>query len=219
MKKRLLIGTLAVVIVAVGAIMMSASASDTTFQTFKELRETLARNKKIEDITIVQVGSYSITKKNLEDYRAQIQNQNSISGISTSIADKDLLKKLITDQLLIQKADELNVSASLEDGKKQAAENRDFLKTQPNDAQEFQRKIIESLELTEDQYWNDYVPAQYQKLKTISNAIDKLVELKQIPDNDNPNIYGQNILEFKEIIYNQAIEQKIVITSTDVALK
>lgn len=218
MKKRILIGALIVGIFTVGTVTISSSASDRFTQPFADLKTSLEKNKPLKDEVIVKVGRASITRKNLEDLRSQKKIQMEISGQKVSLDDKDLLEKLITDELLLQKAEELHVAASLEDGKKRAMEAREILKQSP-EAQVVQQKIIESLGLTEDQYWNDHAPAQYQKLQSISNAIDKLVELGQIPDSQDPNIYGQNVQKFKKELYENALTSKVVrVESKDISL-
>ena len=56
---------------------------------------------------------------------------------------------------MLQLANEQGVAASLEDGIERA-ELRKTLETQPRQVQEQQLRILDTMGISEDQYWEDY---------------------------------------------------------------
>ncbi|WP_251036138.1 hypothetical protein [Paenibacillus sp. ISL-20] len=60
---------------------------------------------------------------------------------------------MATKELMLQLADEQGVAASLEDGIQRAKVLRKTLQTQPQQVQEQHLRILDTMGISEDQYW------------------------------------------------------------------
>lgn len=75
---------------------------------------------------------------------------------------------------MLQLANEQGVAASLEDGIERAKELRKTLETQPRQVQEQQLRILDTMGISEDQYWEDYSPPEYRDMLSIERLVNKL---------------------------------------------
>jgi hypothetical protein len=202
-KKPVLTIGILVVAISTAAISFSASAADKYSAIFPDLKSKVAESNTVSDKAILQVGKVSVTAKDLAKYKAYKEGQSKIDdSVKVDTSDATLLKEIVVEKLEAQKAAELNVAATIEEGKAEAEKMREFLKTQPAEVQQFQKDLISAMGYTEEAYWAEVAPEQYKSLLTTKNLYSKLVELKEIPN--DIQTYGPNILKYQDKIYNEA---------------
>lgn len=123
---------------------------------------------KTEDKVLVQVGSDEITNVELLTFK----KMNSFS--STDLSDSEIVEYMVKEKLVLQLAEQVGVSATLEEGKMEAQKHREILDQQPKEVQDTHKKIVKAMGITEDEYWEDYTPSQYQDLLSMQNLFDKM---------------------------------------------
>ncbi|MNN86381.1 hypothetical protein D3C81_2037920 [compost metagenome] len=62
--------------------------------------------------------------------------------------------------------------------------------------------------LSEDQYWNDFAPAEYQKILTSKNLTKKLIEDQIIKADQYNNEFGKQLDQFKQKLYLSSLKNK-----------
>lgn len=219
MKKRQIALVVAGFIFVAVATSFSVFAGDKYLGPFSSLKPKLTANKAFEKEIIVQVGNEFITKRTLEDFRAYKELEKQLSNNpSISLKDNDLLEELITEKLLLQKAKEEKVEASLEDGKKEAARLRELLAKQPQEARDMQARVIESTGLSEEAYWNEYAPKQYQDQLTVTNLVNKLIRDGVLTVTKDPNEFGQKYREYRKQLYRMSLGDKVKVLDKNIVL-
>ncbi|WP_106767336.1 hypothetical protein [Paenibacillus faecalis] len=123
---------------------------------------------KTEDKVLVQVGSDEITNVELLTFK----KMNSFS--STDLSDSEIVEYMVKEKLVLQLAKQVGVSATLEEGKMEAQKHREILDQQPKEVQDTHKKIVKAMGITEEEYWEDYTPSQYQDLLSMQNLFDKM---------------------------------------------
>lgn len=200
-------------------VAFSVAASDKYSAVFSEVKANIIDSDQASDKEILKVGNALVTAKDLAKYRAYKEGQSKINDsfkIDTSTAT--LLKEIVIEKLEAQKAADLDVAATLEEGKAEAEKIREFFEAQSTEVQKFQKDLIDAMGFTEETYWAEVAPEQYKSLLTTKNLYSKLVELNVI-SNDIQN-YGQNILDYQERIYSDAkTNGTLIILDQSVSLK
>jgi hypothetical protein len=218
MRKKITVIASAIVItatVSLFAIVSPSKANDIYSTPFSNLKQTLKQNKQFEKQNIVLVNDEAISKNQLEDYKSYKKSQKEINNdASITLDDSTLLKELITEKLLLQEAKSKNVEASIEVGKHEAEKMIEFLKTQPQNVQDFQKNVIDVLGISEEQYWNEYAPKQYQDLESLKNLSDKLSAEGILPNGKDFNDFGKKYNEYKKNLYNMEIGKKVKVLDT-----
>lgn len=209
---KVLTGTLIIAgVLTAGAV---SFAEDPLSTTSKNIMETVQTNNQLVSHAIVDVDGEKITNVDLLNYKAYKSIEN------TQVSDQELLENMITEKLYLQLAKEKNVYATLEDGKKMAEENRQILDSQPKEVKETQQKMIEMMGLTEDQYWNDFAPVEYQKIISAQNLSALLEQQKVLHYNvEDINDYGLELQQFKHELYEQAKGNKVKILDDSMSLQ
>ncbi|MFB6367732.1 SurA N-terminal domain-containing protein [Paenibacillus elgii] len=209
--------TLIVAAICVSAAVSSLSvfAGDKYSEPFSKVETNLTKNKAYANEKLVQVGNDYISKKELLDLKAHKEFEMSLSNnLSRTLKEDDLkegdlLEELITEKLLLQKAEELNVEATIEDGKKEAFRARDILKKQSKDVQEFQNKVIALTGLSEEEYWKSYAPKLYQEQLTQANLLIKLQKDGVLSEGEDLNKFGEKYREYRNGLYKSSLGNKV----------
>lgn len=210
---------ISVICVAATVSAISAFAGDNYDESFSALKTKLTQNKAYDDEIIVQVGNDTISRKTLEDFRAHKEAEKKLSNNpSISLKDGDLLEELITEKLLLQKANELNVGATLEDAKREALRVQEILAMQPQDAKDMQARIIKLTGLSEEKYWSEYAPIQYQIQLSLENLLTKLIHDGILPSGKDPNELGRKNLEYRKDLYKTSLGNKVKIVNKSITL-
>lgn len=58
---------------------------------------------------------------------------------------------------------------TLEDGKEEAEKIRGILEQQPQNVRDVHKKLLQSMDMNEEEYWNEYAPGEYQKILSVQN--------------------------------------------------
>lgn len=204
-------------LVLAGAVtfgVLSSSAKDPlTLQPDKVLQQVDDVNTGSRGKALVQVGTHSITDIQLLKYK-----ENSSNSPAT-LTDSEILKHMIKEELFLQLADKEGVSASLEEGKQEAIRMRELLSEQPQEVQDTHKKLITTLGVTEEKYWEKIAPPEYQKLLSKQNLAAKIQEDIQSAQKDTSNV-PPSLNEFKEQLYQSSITNGTVqIMDKDVILE
>lgn len=197
---------------------ISALATDKFSEPFSMLQTKLVQNKNFANDNIVQVGDLFITKKNLEDFKAYKGLEFNLNNSQISLKDSDLLEELIIEKLILLKAQEYNVVASLDDGKKEAAQAREILSKQPQEDQAMQDRFIATTGLTKDEYWNNYAPKQYQDQRSAVNLLNKLTGDGVLTVGKDLNEFGKKYREYRKALYQSSLESKIKVIDKNITL-
>lgn len=111
---------------------------------------------------VATVDGNPITKNDVDN--AKLFRQDNLS-------DKEMIDRLIKNKLLKEEAPKLGVNVTLEEAKEEALRQKNIIES--NSSEEDKQKIsdiIAGLGITPEQYWNEYVPMEYQKIMTIGNV-------------------------------------------------
>ncbi|MCT1399755.1 hypothetical protein M4D81_12050 [Paenibacillus sp. p3-SID867] len=168
-------------------------------------------NDNMNGQALVQVGSTYITHTHLTAYK------NSLAHSTAPLPDEaTLLKEMATKELMLQLAYEQGVAASLEDGIQRAKELRKTLETQPRQVQEQHLRILDTMGISEDQYWEDYSPPEYRDMLSIERLVNKLTtDIKST----QPDVITST-QQLKDKLLNTALnEQRIIVLDPDIQLR
>lgn len=168
-------------------------------------------NDNMNGQALVQVGSTYITHTHLTAYK------NSLAHSTAPLPDDaTLLKEMATQELMLQLANEQGVAASLEDGIERAKELRKTLETQPRQVQEQHLRIVDTMGISEDQYWEDYSPPEYRDMLSIERLVNKLTtDIKST----QPDVITST-QQLKDKLLNTALnEQRIIVLDPDIQLR
>ncbi|MGG4034311.1 hypothetical protein ABEV74_11510 [Paenibacillus cisolokensis] len=201
-KKHIMIAS----VVIAGALtfgVLSTSAIDPFTSTTDDIKKELEENKGIEKKALVMVGETPITTIDLANYKSY----KKVDNVKSS--DEELLKELVIEELFLQLAKEKNVYATFEQGMAEAKKNRQILESQSQQVQDVQQKFIELTGLTEEQYWTDLAPKEYQKLISMQNLVKKLVEVGELKQSEDPNEFGKELREYKEKLFKAQLNKKV----------
>ena len=108
------------------------------------------------------------------------QQQIDMARIGSVFSEKEMLEKVIDEELLLEKAKDLKISVSDKEAKAEAkkqrklfeemlknADNKDELKTTMDN-------IIKKVGITEEEYWNSYAVQGYKMALIIGKTREKL---------------------------------------------
>ncbi|MFD2118083.1 hypothetical protein ACFSTH_01680 [Paenibacillus yanchengensis] len=197
-------------IVLLGALTVSISiyANDFLVSKTSEKPNAVTAIDQQHSEVLAQVGDVAITKHDVLKFKAyqqlQIASQASNSDVNESLSEEFLLEYLIKEELFLQLATERSVDATIEEGIKLAAENKQILQSQPQQIMDIHNKLIEAMEVTEEQYWNEIAPSEYRKIISIQNLTQLLVEDGTIQyDWQNSDSLGGALNDFKNSLYEK----------------
>ncbi|WP_339295467.1 hypothetical protein MKY82_03085 [Paenibacillus sp. FSL W7-1279] len=168
-------------------------------------------NDNMNGQALVQVGSTFITHTHLTAYK------NNLAHSTAPLPDDaTLLKEMATKELMLQLANEQGVAANLEDGIQRAKELRKTLETQPRQVQEQHLRILDTMGISEDQYWEDYSPPEYRDMLSIERLVNKLTtDIKST----QPDVITST-QQLKDELLNTALdEQRIIVLDPDIQLR
>ncbi|ALS29039.1 hypothetical protein IJ21_36510 [Paenibacillus sp. 32O-W] len=140
-KKHMTIASVAIA-GALTAGVLSTFAIAPLASTTNEIKEERKANLALEQKVLVLVGETAITNVDLANYKSYRKIDN------VDAADEELLKELITEQLLLRLAKEKKVYATWDQGMAEAKKNREILESQSQEVQDVQHKFIELTGLT-----------------------------------------------------------------------
>lgn len=106
-----------------------------------------------------------------------ITEQNLKMAMTNSVfTEKQMLEKLIDDQLLLIKAKELNLSVSDNEAKAEMQKQKDLIESAINKEEVLAtlKDFIKKLGITDDEYWNTYAVQAYKATLTIGKTREKL---------------------------------------------
>lgn len=168
-------------------------------------------NDNMNGQALVQVGSTYITHTHLTAYK------NNLAHSTAPLPDDaTLLKEMATKELMLQLAYEQGVAASLEDGIQRAKELRKTLETQPRQVQEQHLRILDTMGISEDQYWEDYSPPEYRDMLSIERLVNKLTTDTK---STQPDVITST-QQLKDKLLNTALdEQRIIVLDPDIQLR
>lgn len=170
---------------------------------FSQLKNTLDHINKQENHDIARVGSETITNKEFNVFKAYKETNLKLNGLNSKFNESELLKEFIINKLIIKKAKEENVFVSLNEAKKHAQEMRKLLEESGDKkAQQFQQKMIALTGLSEDEYWTQYAPLQYQDHLSEMNLINKLIKEGVLPDTENNDEFLKAYEKYREGLYH-----------------
>ncbi|WP_341347407.1 hypothetical protein [Paenibacillus sp. FSL H3-0469] len=205
MKKKY-IASFAVLFAGVISFSVMLSAETPLETKSSQIPKQVESNLQLETKTIFQLDKISITNQDVENFKAYQQIGDS------SLTDKEIIEQLATEQIYLSVAQQKNVAATLEEGKQEALKNREILKTQPQNIQNTQLKLIKLMGLDEEEYWNDFAPKEYQKILTAQNLTKLLLEENILKYNSNqPQEFGKELKAYKHNLYVQALKKANVL--------
>ncbi|MEF3355507.1 hypothetical protein PV403_20455 [Paenibacillus sp. GYB006] len=201
-KKNLFIFSLSVVsALTLGAIY--SSALDPFTNSIRIVESQLESNKQLQDKVLVEIGDIKVTNIELENLKA-----NKLVEENPVIDESTLLKEIVVDKLFLELADDEGVTATHEEGKKEAEKMRALLATQSKEVQDTQKNFIELRDLTEEEYWTVYAPSEYQEQLTLQNLGQLLIKQGKIGvDKDSNTNLGQDLIKFKEQLLTEALSK------------
>ncbi|WP_160032164.1 hypothetical protein [Paenibacillus sp. An7] len=201
-KKNLFIFSLSVVSsLTLGAFY--SSALDPFTNLIQKVESQLESNKQLQNKVLVEIGDTKVTNVELANLKA-----NKLVEANPVIDESTLLKEIVVDKLFLELADDEGVTATFEDGKKEAERMRALLATQSKEVQDTQKNFIELRGLTEEEYWNEYAPSEYQEQLTLQNLGQLLIKQGKIgADKDSNTNLGQDLIKFKEQLLTDALSK------------
>lgn len=188
------------------SLSLSANAGDPISSKITEVQDRVADISNIDEQILAQVGDSAITNIDVLKYQAYSEIQIdtvALNGVSSSIpSEDDILKELLTEELFLQLAKERGVDATLEEGRKEAQKNREILEAQPQQIRDIQEKLIKGIGVSEEEYWTEIAPEEYQKFISAQNLTTLLVEEGALKFNEaDVNAFATELKEFKRDLY------------------
>lgn len=210
------------VIITVGLILagavtfgvLSSSAKDPlTSHPDQMIQQADDLNKGSRDKVLVRVGSHPITDIQLLNYKENSSNS------PAKLTDAEILKHMIKEELFLQLANKEGVSATLEEGRQEAIRMRELLREQPQEVQNTHKKLMDTMGVTEEKYWEEMGPPEYQKLLSKQNLAAKIQQDIQSAQKDTSDV-PLSLNAFKEQLYQSSITNGTVqILDKDVILE
>jgi len=199
---------LSLFIVAILSLSVNAAANDPLSSKTNEIQKKVAEISNMDKEVLAQVGESVITNIDVLKYKAysEIQSEaGSDEELSISLGTElSILEELITEELYLQLANEKGVSATIEDGLMESHKNRKVLESQPQRIRDIQEKLIASMGVSEEEYWNEIAPREYQKIISVQNLTNLLIEDGTLSfDGDKINGFGQELKNFKRDLYEK----------------
>ncbi|HAF99219.1 hypothetical protein NST08_02530 [Paenibacillus sp. FSL K6-1566] len=142
---------------------------------------------------LVQIGPVFITEADLIRYKEHMQFTS-----ATPADDPTLVKELAIDQLMLYLADAQGLTATREEGVREAERMRKTLQEQPSDVQEQHAKFIDELKVNEETYWEEYAAPFYQEQLSKEKLVSALVA-KQKED-------GRDVIATGQALRNELLE-------------
>lgn len=142
---------------------------------------------------LVQIGPVYITEADLTRYKEHLQLTS-----ATPADDPTLVKELVIDQLMLHLADEQGLTATREEGIREAERMRKTLQEQPAEVQKQHAAFIDELKVSEETYWEDYAAPVYQEQLSREKLVSSLVA-KQKED-------GRDVVATGHALRNELLE-------------
>lgn len=114
---------------------------------------------------LATVNGKSITQLNVD-----------IARKTSTFSEKEMIEKIIDDELLLTMADKLKVNASDDEAESEMKKQRSLIEKADNKSEikETINDIIKQLGITEEEYWNSYVIGGYKRALIIGKVRKKL---------------------------------------------
>lgn len=196
---------LTILVIVFSLVVLSSatiSAEDPLTSKISDISSDISMIEKLPLKTIANVKGTLITNHDILKYKAY----NQVS--EKSLSDDEILELLITEELFLQLAEEKGVAASLDDGYNLAREYRQILMSQEPDVLLTHAKLLTTMGMSEEHYWNVYAPKEYQKQMSIQNLTDFLIKEKVI-DSSDPKLVMQQLNDFKKQLLRQNMNMNV----------
>lgn len=199
--KRIIIG---ITLVFSSIVFIAASNNYTKPKNMKEKAQYSTFLKSTNDASkvVATVDGNPITKNDVDN--AKLFRQDNLS-------DKEMIDRLIKNKLLKEEAPKLGVHVTLEEAKEEALRQKNIIES--NSSEEDKQKIsdiIAGLGITPKQYWNEYVPMEYQKIMTIEK-VKKIIGDQAVSKNNKLKSSDMDLQKVRtdaiEYFENQLIEK------------
>ncbi|UHA75614.1 hypothetical protein [Paenibacillus sp. 481] len=203
MKKRILlvVSSIAALSILIGSF---AGATDPLTTVSSQVNVEIRAINSNQPIDLVKIGDVLITNNDLQSLKAYKKLEE-----KPVPSDSELLKEIIIDELYLLKAKEEGVYVSLEDGKREAERLRAVLNAQPSNVQEVQKKILIAMGKSDDEYWSDFAPVEYQKLLSRQNLTNKLMETNVLDESLQYEDFSKKLQEYKNNMFNSEFNTKV----------
>ncbi|MVO99659.1 hypothetical protein [Paenibacillus lutrae] len=223
-RKKILVLSLTLVLAACAAAGSIAYDGLKSKPFLSGLKTQLAPSKKETSDPLVQVGDYTISKVDLENYKAIKKSAASMFGqqLTDHIDENLLLKEIVMEKVILAEAKKQQVTVSLEEGKQEAERLKQLLSQQPADVQAVQKQLIDTYGVSEEKYWNEIAPKQYQELLINQKLIKKWIEnkiLTQLTDTNQQETFSQTLEAHKEKLYQEALTDYVTVKDDRYSLK
>lgn len=162
-----------------------ALGDDPVSNIFKKYGDLYKESKNIQsDEILVRVRNKDITIQEFLKYKASSEALNELYQ-APAISEEEMISKLIVSNILIIEAEELGVAATYEDAKKYTEDVRRQL-NDPDEAEakSMVTKIMESMNMDEDTYWNEVTLPGYQISLTKDNLLAELKKNGELKGGD-----------------------------------
>lgn len=163
---------------------------------------------------MARVGDTELTVRQFERYKAFRKSEIELRNEGTVPPDETLLEEWITDELLYQKAAAENVVVSLDEARAEAQKARSNLEQMAPEARQFHQQVLQAMGVSEEQYWNELVPAEYRKMMSIVRLYEKLVKEGELhPPSGDPSDWSEQIRQYRQKLYRESLGTKVRIYS------
>lgn len=151
---------------------------DLVFGTLKEKwQET-----KVSDVKVLaEVNGVQITNKDFNPYLYTVRANEQLNHLAPA-TDQEIWNDYLKELLLYKEGVKNGFSVSAEQAKAYAVQMRETLAKADSKAQKFQKRIIDSMGVDEETYWNEIAPFQYQRELTVTNYVDSLIRSGRLPN-------------------------------------
>ncbi|CCQ96615.1 hypothetical protein CULT_460024 [[Clostridium] ultunense Esp] len=141
---------------------------------FGTLKEKWQETKDSDVKVLAEVNGVQITNKDFNPYLYTVRANEQLNHLSPE-TDQKIWNDYLKEHLLYKEGVKNGFSVSAEQAKAYAEQMRETLAKADSKAQEFQKRIIDSMGVDEETYWNEIAPFQYQKELTVTNYVDSLI--------------------------------------------
>lgn len=196
MKKNKIVSICVGMIVIVGMITVGNGYSIAAQSPFEEkvnkANELMNSN---EYNVLARINDSEITVNDLE--QAKIFRQDNISDI-------ELLDILIDEEILEYEAQKRSIEVSDQEVKELVEYTRSFIESDKSEKEKIEL-VCEKLELTEDEYWNEYVTNEYKNMLRVNKVRQQLIQEYLDSNEDKVKTYSEN--EDNYLILQERIDE------------
>ncbi|REK75952.1 hypothetical protein [Paenibacillus paeoniae] len=203
MMKKKVIAAFLLIAAVVGVISANVIATDKLTHDVDRIKKNISEIDHLDREVLAKVGEKEISNIDVAKY---ITFNNHFDQ-AVKLSEETVLGTLISEELFYQEAVNSGFGVSLEDAIEEANKNRTFLERESENTLKTHAKLLEIMNIGNEQYWNELVPLEYQKTIALQKYTDYLIMEGKINfDGTDIGSVGQQLQQYKNNLFAKYLE-------------